>query len=118
MLIIRNFRIKAVPMYKNTREFITALGGYRSVARRIDKRPTTVHSHMQSGSLPSAWYPALCMLAREQKIQEPDRCLFSFLKIPERHEDTARMDNQSFNKGVDEVLAMKPVRRVLGSFSR
>ena len=69
-------------MYGDTREFIAALGGYRSVAIRLNKKPTTVHSHMQAGSLPAAWYDALCQMAREAQKAEPDRRLFSFLQLP------------------------------------
>ena len=70
-------------MYSDSREFITALGGYRSVAVRLDKKPTTVHSHMQSGVFPAAWYDALCELAREASVEEPPRALFSFLDLGE-----------------------------------
>lgn len=68
-------------MYQGPREFIHALGGYRSVADRIKRKPTTVHSHMQSESLPAAWYVALCALSRDIGIQEPQRDLFSFLQL-------------------------------------
>ena len=67
-------------MYDNPREFITALGGYRTVASRLAKKPTTVHSHMQAGTLPAAWYDALCQIAREDGLEEPARDLFSFLR--------------------------------------
>lgn len=71
-------------MYENPREFIDTLGGYRAVATELKKKHTTVHSHMQAGVLPAAWYDALCQMAREAQKAEPDRCLFSFLKIRER----------------------------------
>lgn len=71
-------------MYTDARDFIFQLGGYRSVATRLKKRPTTVHSHMQAGVLPAAWYPALCSVASEFKVAEPQRELFSFIELPER----------------------------------
>ncbi len=65
-----------------TRDLIEALGGYRAVAARLNKRPTTVHTHMQDGVMPAAWYDALCHLARERDVPEPKRELFSFLQVP------------------------------------
>lgn len=82
MLKIRNFWIIAWGMYTDARDFIAALGGYRAVASRLAKKPTTVHSHMQAGTLPAAWYAALCQMARDDGIQDPPRALFSFLKLP------------------------------------
>jgi hypothetical protein len=70
-------------MQSETRAFFDALGGYRAAAERLGKRPTTVHTHMQAGSLPASWYDALCRLAREDGIEEPPRSMFSFLKIDE-----------------------------------
>ncbi|AVO37368.2 carph-isopro domain-containing protein [Pukyongiella litopenaei] len=70
-------------MTATPRDLIEALGGYRAVAARLGKRPTTVHTHMQAGTLPTAWYDALCQMAREANIPEPKRELFSFLKIRE-----------------------------------
>ncbi|MEP1327145.1 hypothetical protein [Pseudophaeobacter sp.] len=64
-----------------TRTLIQALGGYRAVAMRLNKKPTTVHTHMQEGVMPAAWYDALCKMAREQQVAEPPRALFSFLKV-------------------------------------
>ena len=64
-----------------TRDLIQALGGYRTVAKRLKKKPTTVHTHMQEGVMPAAWYDAICHMAREQKIEEPPRSLFSFLRM-------------------------------------
>jgi len=69
-------------MYRNTREFIKALGGYRLVAVRLDKKLPTVHSHIQADALPPAWYDALCKMARDAKLEEPERGLFSFLQLP------------------------------------
>lgn len=71
-------------MYENPREFIDALGGYRAVATGLKKKHTTVHSHMQAGVLPAAWYDALCRLAKSRGKAEPPRSLFSFLQIGER----------------------------------
>ncbi|TDK51153.1 hypothetical protein [Antarcticimicrobium luteum] len=66
----------------STRDLIQALGGYRAVALRLNKKPTTVHTHMQDGVMPAAWYDAICQMAREQQVAEPPRALFSFLKVP------------------------------------
>jgi len=71
-------------MYSDAREFIIALGGYRSVAVRLDKKPTTVHSHIQAGVLPAAWYDALCQMADKHGKDEPQRSLFSFLQLEEQ----------------------------------
>lgn len=71
-------------MYANPREFIDALGGYRAVASGLKKKHTTVHSHMQAGVLPAAWYDALCRLARDHDKEEPPRSLFSFLQLGEQ----------------------------------
>ena len=69
-----------------TRELIKALGGYRAVADRLNKKPTTVHTHMQGGKMPAAWYDALCRMAREKGVPEPSRSMFSFIKmdVPDR----------------------------------
>lgn len=67
----------------NTHTYIAALGGYKNVADLIGKSPQTVNTHMQDGVLPSAWYDALCGLAKRLGIAEPPRELFSFLKLPE-----------------------------------
>lgn len=64
------------------RDFIDRLGGYRVVAKRLGRRAKTVHHYMQAGALPPAWYDALCQLAREDGIAEPQRDLFSFLRPP------------------------------------
>lgn len=77
--MVRNFRTTHVAM--NTRNLIQALGGYRSVGVRLGKSPTTVHTHMQEGVLPAAWYDALCQIARESDVAEPPRSLFSFLQV-------------------------------------
>ncbi len=71
-------------MYENPREFVDALGGYRAVAVALKKKHTTVHSHMQDGAFPAAWYDALCKLAKEHGGEEPPRSMFSFLKLGER----------------------------------
>ena len=65
----------------STRNLINELGGYRAVAARLGKRPTTVHTHMQAGVLPAAWYDALCVMAAEAEVCEPNRGLFSFLAV-------------------------------------
>lgn len=68
-------------MTKDAKELITNLGGYRSVALRLGKKPTTVHTHMQVGVLPAAWYDALCVLACELGQDAPERGLFSFVPL-------------------------------------
>ncbi|WP_390923815.1 carph-isopro domain-containing protein [Parasedimentitalea psychrophila] len=64
-----------------TRNLIQTLGGYRAVATRLNKKPTTVHTHMQEGTIPASWYDALCRMAREKGIEEPPRSMFSFLQV-------------------------------------
>ncbi|KPU84356.1 hypothetical protein JI58_04250 [Marinosulfonomonas sp. PRT-SC04] len=64
-----------------TRTFISALGGYHAVAKSLKKKPQTVHTAMQSGIFPAAWYNALCELARKASIEEPKRDLFSFINL-------------------------------------
>lgn len=71
-------------MREDVRDFVAALGGYRAVATRIGKKPTTVHTHMQSGALPPAWYDAACKMAAEAGLPEPSRDLFSFAQIAEQ----------------------------------
>jgi hypothetical protein len=80
-LKIRKFRIIPGRMYESAKEFVDALGGYRFVALELKKKHTTVHSHIQAGVLPAAWYDALCQLARDAKKAEPQRSLFSFLQL-------------------------------------
>lgn len=74
-------------MRSDVREIVAAFGGYRKVAERLGKRPTTVHSHMQSGVMPAAWYDAFCRMADIDGIAQPRRDLFSFLKVREHEED-------------------------------
>lgn len=83
MLKIRKNRINPCGMYDNPKPFIAALGGYRAVARALRKTHTTVHSHMQAGVLPAAWYDALCQMAFDASLEEPPRSMFSFLQIEE-----------------------------------
>ena len=64
-----------------TRTFISALGGYQAVAKCLKKKPQTVHTAMQSGVFPAAWYDAFCELARGASIDEPPRSLFSFIDL-------------------------------------
>jgi hypothetical protein len=64
-----------------TRTFISALGGYQAVAKCLKKKPQTVHTAMQSGIFPAAWYDAFCELARGASIAEPPRSLFSFIDL-------------------------------------
>jgi hypothetical protein len=83
MLKIRKNRIIPISMYENPRKFIAALGGYRAVARALNKTHTTVHSHIQAGVLPASWYDALCQMAIDASLEEPPRSMFSFLQIEE-----------------------------------
>ncbi|WP_226550830.1 hypothetical protein [Celeribacter naphthalenivorans] len=76
-------------MAHDVRSFISDLGGYRSVALRLGKKPTTVHTHMQAGALPAAWYDALCDLARELGKAEPKRAFFSFVPLVALPEEKA-----------------------------
>jgi hypothetical protein len=64
-----------------TRTLISALGGYQTVAKALNKKPQTVHTAMQSGIFPAAWYDAFCELARGASIEEPPRSLFSFIDL-------------------------------------
>jgi hypothetical protein len=70
-------------MDKPTRTVIAALGGYQAVARFLHKKPSTVHTAMQSGVLPAAWYDALCQMSFDASLEEPPRSMFSFLQIEE-----------------------------------
>jgi len=64
-----------------TRTLISALGGYQAVAKALKKKPQTVHTAMQSGVFPAAWYDAFCALAQSAAIDEPPRSLFSFIDL-------------------------------------
>lgn len=65
-------------MYKNSRQLIEELGGYRSVAPRLGIRPTTMHSHLSAQKIPAKWYAAMCDLAREMRVMPPNIDLFDF----------------------------------------
>jgi hypothetical protein len=71
-------------MTARSRNFITALGGYRTVARRLGKPPTTVHhwSSAGDGRFPSHLYGAFCDLADEAGVPRPPLDLFRFLPLP------------------------------------
>lgn len=69
-------------MYNSTRTFIDALGGYRAVAKRLNKNPTTLHGYVSEGLLPSKMYDALLALAAELGVEPPPRRLFSFDVLP------------------------------------
>ncbi|MEL6648020.1 MAG: hypothetical protein AAFQ05_09980 [Pseudomonadota bacterium] len=60
-----------------------ALGGYQKVAKSLKKKPQTVHTAMQSGVFPAAWYAAFCELADKASLDQPPRSLFSFLDLDE-----------------------------------
>lgn len=68
-------------MDNSVKDLISDFGGYRNVAVRLGKQPTTVHTHMQGGALPAAWFNALCDMAREFERDEPDRDLFTFIPL-------------------------------------
>ena len=63
-----------------------ALGGYKAVAASLGKSPKTIHTQMQVGVFPPAWFDALCELAKNSDVPEPSRDLFSFLSLPEKEE--------------------------------
>lgn len=69
-------------MYEDTRQFITALGGYRAVSKRLRMGPTTLHGYITSGKLPAKWYGAMLALAAEAGLEPPMRSLFSFEALP------------------------------------
>jgi hypothetical protein len=76
-------------MENDVRSLITNLDGYKAVAVRLGKRPTTVHTHMQAGVLPAAWYCALCDLSVEIGQTPPPRSLFSFVSLLPSSEEVA-----------------------------
>jgi hypothetical protein len=69
--------------------FIADVGGYKTVAKRLGKQPTTVHTHMQTGVLPASWYEAVCALADEVGVARPQRHLFSFVQLLSCSKETA-----------------------------
>lgn len=77
-------------MENDVRTLISNLDGYKAVSMRLGKRPTTVHTHMQAGVLPAAWYDALCALSVEAGHKPPSRSMFSFVSlVPEDLEGAA-----------------------------
>ena len=77
-------------MAHDVRSLISDLGGYRSVALRLGKKPTTVHTHMQAGKLPAAWYDAFTALAAERGVKKPEASFFSFVPLQEKKEGVAQ----------------------------
>ncbi len=73
-------------MTTNLRTFIDQLGGYRAVAARLGKSPTTLHGYMQCGKIPARFFDAMTRLADECGIAQPDRSLFSFDSLVGRDE--------------------------------
>lgn len=70
-------------MFISTRQFITALGGYRAVATRLRVSATTMHGYLaENARLPSKWYAALVDLAAELGEAAPPRNLFAFEELP------------------------------------
>jgi IS30 family transposase len=67
--------------YETPKELIEALGGYRQVAHRLGQKPTTLHTHIRAGKLPSRLYRAVCALAVEAKLERPSMSLFSFAQL-------------------------------------
>ncbi|GHC12649.1 hypothetical protein GCM10007291_07410 [Gemmobacter nanjingensis] len=78
-------------MSQTPRQFISTLGGYRAVAKRLRVSATTMHGYMVAGLLPPKWYSALLALAAERAVEPPSRDLFSFeaLPPPEQKQDVA-----------------------------
>ena len=68
-------------MESPARKFIASIGGYQAVALAIGKKPTTVHTAMQAGVFPAAWFLALCDLAERAEVSAPDMTLFSFIGV-------------------------------------
>ena len=66
------------------RRFIIAIGGYRTVARRLGKPASTVHGWTiaEDGRFPSRLYNAFCALADEAGVARPVPDLFRFLPLP------------------------------------
>ncbi len=71
-------------MTAGSRKFIISLGGYRKVAARLGKPPTTVHhwSCAEDGKFPSHLYRAFCELADEIGVARPGLELFRFVSLP------------------------------------
>ena len=63
------------------RQFIDALGGYRNVAPRMGMKPTTLHTHISAGLLPTKLFIACCDLAAEKKLPPPRFDIFSFIDL-------------------------------------
>ncbi len=78
-------------MTAQSRKFIISLGGYRKVAERLGKPPTTVHhwSSAEDGRFPSHLYRAFCDLADEAGIPRPKPDLFRFLPLPPKERAAA-----------------------------
>lgn len=81
---IRIFRIIRGDMSINPRRFIIALGGYRTVARRLGMPETTVHgwTSAEDGRMPPRLYQLMAELADEAGIPHPPLELFRFLPLP------------------------------------
>ena len=71
------------------RRFIIAIGGYRTVARRLGKPASTVHGWTIAGDgrFPSRLDPAFCALADEAGVARPEPELFRFLSLPPAREE-------------------------------
>jgi hypothetical protein len=69
-------------MDHGTKAFIEAAGGYRSVAGRLNEKPTTVHNWTRASYFPASQYRALTDLAREMGIDPPPPSLFTFKPLP------------------------------------
>ncbi|WP_110815522.1 hypothetical protein [Pseudoroseicyclus aestuarii] len=74
-------------METDLRRFIDSLGGYRAAARRFGMGPTTLHTHLSRGTLPTKFYRSATALADEKSVPRPDPQLFSFQALlPEKPE--------------------------------
>jgi hypothetical protein len=78
-------------MSTTPRRFIIAIGGYRTVARRLGKPASTVHGWTiaEDGRFPSRLYHAFCALADEAGVARPSVELFRFLGLPPASDDGA-----------------------------
>lgn len=76
-------------MHETARSLIDSLGGYREVAARLGMKPTSLHTHISSGSIPARWFVAFCDLAVLMGKPKPPSSLFTFESLPMVCEDGA-----------------------------
>ncbi|WP_273691688.1 hypothetical protein [Ketogulonicigenium vulgare] len=65
-------------MYENPKQFLDALGGYRSVAMRLGKGSTTLHGYLTAGRFPARFFDAMVKLSREKGALPPPDHFFTF----------------------------------------